>query len=49
MFTGIVETAGEIVGVEDEAGGRRLRVRAAGLDDLHHGQSISVSGVCLTV
>ncbi|MEA1932258.1 MAG: riboflavin synthase [Euryarchaeota archaeon] len=49
MFTGIVETAGEVVAVEDDAGGRRLRVRASGLDDLHHGQSISVSGVCLTV
>ena len=49
MFTGIVETAGEIVGIEDDAGGRRLRIEASGLDDLHHGQSISVSGVCLTV
>jgi len=49
MFTGIVETAGEIVAVDDDGGGRRLRIRAAGLDDLHHGQSISVSGVCLTV
>jgi riboflavin synthase len=49
MFTGIVETAGRVVAVEDDAGGRRLRVRASGLDDLHHGQSISVSGVCLTV
>jgi len=49
MFTGIVETAGEVVAVEDDAGGRRLRIEASGLDDLHHGQSISVSGVCLTV
>jgi len=49
MFTGIVETAGEAVAVEDDAGGRRLRIEASGLDDLHHGQSISVSGVCLTV
>jgi len=49
MFTGIVETAGEIVGIEDDEGGRRLRILASGLDDLHHGQSISVSGVCLTV
>ena len=49
MFTGIVETAGEVVGVEADADGRRLRIRAAALDDLHHGQSISVSGVCLTV
>ncbi|XVH30377.1 riboflavin synthase [Haloferacaceae archaeon DSL9] len=49
MFTGIVETAGEVLDATDDEGGRRLRVRAAGLDDLHHGQSISVSGVCLTV
>lgn len=49
MFTGIVETVGEIVEATDDEGGRRLRVRAPGLDDLHHGQSISVSGVCLTV
>jgi len=49
MFTGIVETPGEVVAVEDDAGGRRLRIEASGLDDLHHGQSISVSGVCLTV
>ncbi len=49
MFTGIVETAGEIVAVTEDEGGRRLRIQAAGLDDLHHGQSISVSGVCLTV
>ena len=49
MFTGIVETAGEVVGVEADEDGRRLRIRAPDLDDLHHGQSISVSGVCLTV
>jgi riboflavin synthase, alpha subunit len=49
MFTGIVETAGEIVAVDADADGRRLRIRADELDDLHHGQSISVSGVCLTV
>lgn len=49
MFTGIVETTGEVVGVRQTEGGRRLRVRASGLDDLRHGQSISVSGVCLTV
>ncbi|TQQ83548.1 riboflavin synthase [Halonotius terrestris] len=49
MFTGIVETAGEVVAVDADAEGRRLRIRAPGLDSLHHGQSISVSGVCLTV
>ncbi|MFB6084402.1 MAG: riboflavin synthase [Halorientalis sp.] len=31
-----------------ESGGRRLTV-AADLDDLHHGQSIAISGACLTV
>ncbi|UIP00522.1 riboflavin synthase [Halobaculum sp. CBA1158] len=49
MFTGIVETAGEVVGREETSEGLRLRVAAGGLDDLHHGQSIAVSGVCLTV
>ena len=49
MFTGIVETAGEVVAVDADADGRRLRIRAPELDALRHGQSISVSGVCLTV
>ncbi|WP_284012272.1 riboflavin synthase [Halobaculum litoreum] len=49
MFTGIVETAGEVVAREETPEGLRLRVAADGLDDLHHGQSIAVSGVCLTV
>lgn len=49
MFTGIVETTGEVTDVSVRADGRRLTVAAEGLDDLHHGQSISVSGVCLTV
>jgi riboflavin synthase len=49
MFTGIVEGTGTVVAATDDEGGRRLRIAADGLDDLHHGQSISVSGVCLTV
>jgi riboflavin synthase len=50
MFTGIVEGTGEIVQVDATDEGRRLRVRTdVDFDDLHHGQSISVSGVCLTV
>lgn len=50
MFTGIVEGPGEIIDVTDTDGGRRLRIRTGvEFDDLHHGQSISVSGVCLTV
>jgi riboflavin synthase len=48
MFTGIVEETGEVAGVEERSGGRRLRI-ATTFDDLHHGQSISVNGACLTV
>ena len=48
MFTGIVEETGEIVGVTDTDGGRRLRIDC-GFEAMEHGQSISVNGVCLTV
>ncbi|PSQ14707.1 riboflavin synthase [Halobacteriales archaeon QS_7_68_65] len=48
MFTGIVETTGEIRAVTDEEGGRRVEV-AADLDGLAHGQSIAIDGTCLTV
>ena len=49
MFTGIVEEPGEVVGREDDEGGLRLRVAASFAPDLSHGESISVSGTCLTV
>jgi len=48
MFTGIVETTGEVLDVVDDEGGRRLRVEVP-FTDLEHGQSISLSGACLTV
>ncbi|MFB6308649.1 MAG: riboflavin synthase [Haloarculaceae archaeon] len=48
MFTGIVEETGEVLAVEDGDGGRRVRI-ATGFEGLDHGQSISVSGACLTV
>jgi len=48
MFTGIVETTGEVRAVEDTDDGRRLRI-GTDFQDLEHGQSISVSGACLTV
>jgi len=48
MFTGIVEETGEVLAVEEDEGGRRLRVGTT-FDDLQEGQSISVSGACLTV
>lgn len=49
MFTGIVEEAGEIVGIDDTEGGRRIRIAGSFADELSHGQSIAVNGCCLTV
>jgi len=49
MFTGIVEETGEVVGRERTDGGLRLRVSASFCDELSVGQSIAVSGACLTV
>jgi len=48
MFTGIVEETGEVIGVDDAEGGRRLRI-GHDFETLDPGQSISVSGACLTV
>ena len=49
MFTGIVEEVGTVVGVEQLDGASRLFVAASTVAaDLGHGDSISVSGVCLT-
>jgi len=48
MFTGIVEATGEVLAVTDDEGGRRIRVGTP-FEDLAHGQSISISGACLTV
>ncbi len=50
MFTGIVEETGEIVARERTEDGLRLRIAADEVaTGLEHGQSISVSGACLTV
>ncbi|WP_226039495.1 riboflavin synthase [Natrinema sp. DC36] len=50
MFTGIVEETGEIVARERTDDGLRLRIGADEVaTGLEHGQSISVSGACLTV
>jgi riboflavin synthase len=49
MFTGIVEATGEIVERTETEGGLRLRVAAPFAADLEHGQSVAVSGACLTV
>lgn len=50
MFTGIIEELGEIVGLELQGDAARLTVRGPiAVSDASHGDSISVSGVCLTV
>jgi riboflavin synthase len=50
MFTGIIEEIGEIVAWRQDGDAGRLTVRAPlAASDASHGDSISVSGVCLTV
>ena len=50
MFTGIVEEIGEVTDVAPSGDGVRLTVRAPkAVSDAARGDSISVSGVCLTV
>jgi riboflavin synthase len=49
MFTGIVEATGEVVEVRDGPEGRRVRVACGFADELRRGESVSVSGACLTV
>jgi riboflavin synthase len=51
MFTGIIQTVGRIARLEPRGGDVRLVVDTSGLDmaDVALGDSIAVSGVCLTV
>lgn len=50
MFTGIIEEVGEIAAIAPSGDGWRLTVRAPkAASDAVHGESIAVSGVCLTV
>ena len=50
MFTGIIQAVGEIAVLTAKGGDMRLRVRTGTLDlgDVQLGDSIAVSGVCLT-
>lgn len=51
MFTGIIAAVGRVAEAAPSTGGMRLKVDAGGLplDDVALGDSIAVSGVCLTV
>jgi riboflavin synthase len=47
MFTGLIETTGTVLAVEQREGSRRISIEAPGIA-LRTGDSVAVSGVCLT-
>jgi riboflavin synthase len=51
MFTGLIEGVGRVMALEPRGGDVRLRIQVGSLpfDDVALGESIAVSGVCLTV
>ena len=50
MFTGIVETIGEVRDISTNMGIRHIKIDSKGLDDdIKIGESISVDGTCVTV
>jgi len=50
MFTGIIETIGRISDIERAEDSIRMHVTAPKvMEDAHHGDSIAINGVCLTV
>src|SRR5438477_6312006 len=48
MFTGLIESIGEVLAMTPTEAGFRMRVRAAIGADLLEGESVAVNGVCLT-
>jgi riboflavin synthase len=49
MFTGIVETMGEIISIEKAGTNLNFAIRSSISHELHVDQSVSHNGVCLTV
>ncbi|MFC1748769.1 riboflavin synthase [Pseudomonadota bacterium] len=51
MFTGIIESLGQITALDAKGDDRRLSIATGGLDmtDVQLGDSIAVDGICLTV
>jgi len=49
MFTGLVTDTGELVSLRPEQGGAALEIRAATVREAAIGDSIAISGTCLTV
>jgi len=48
MFTGLIESVGEIAEVRPVESGFRIRIRTGMAAELHEGESVAVNGVCLT-
>jgi riboflavin synthase len=49
MFTGIVETTGEVLAIRDEGTNKHFTIKPQKVLHLHEDQSVSHDGVCLTV
>src|SRR5256714_7377698 len=49
MFTGLVETVGEVAEIKPTSSGVRLRLATQLSSELAPGDSLAVNGVCLTV
>lgn len=49
MFTGIIETLGEVIALERQEGNLHITVRAGFTPELKIDQSVAHNGVCLTV
>jgi riboflavin synthase len=48
MFTGLIESIGEVAEVRPVESGFRIRIRTSVAADLREGESVAVNGVCLT-
>ena len=49
MFTGIIETFGEVVAIDNEQDNIHFKIKAAFTNELKIDQSVAHNGVCLTV
>lgn len=49
MFTGLVENTAEVKRTEKQGEGRSIVLKAEEFDEVERGESISISGACLTV
>ena len=49
MFTGLIESVGEVAEVKAIDAGYSLRIASGIAGDLRLGESVAVNGVCLTV